>query len=175
MSRFVLRFISTEADLIDGLEAKRSARTHMPRWARAAAAGIGFVWVVAALRMLATAPTPRRSFLLYDWLLVGVALIWGFALKPILDAWAVHRRAGPSENVELDFRDDGILVTVDGAVVSSPSWKDLCTFLPASKGILFRFADGWEPWLPDRVFSSGEKADFVSFVKERLGRDDAAA
>ena len=138
-------------------------------WARAGVAGLGLMWLFAAILVIATREPTRPVWLPLVWLALGVFLCWKFVLQPRLIVRSMIRNNPASVDVEITFGDAGIDLIAHGMGEHHRSWSELVMVEPTAKGIVFAFYDTPLHWLPNRVFAKpSDRENFVRYVSARL-------
>jgi hypothetical protein len=171
---FTFELTSTHRDLIDGLDADRTARTGMRWWARAGVAGMGLLWLFGSLVVMLRDKPARPSWLPFVWLLLGSLITWQFIVQPRLAAWSIRRKNVAAQHVKLVFDASGISATIAGEGDFHRPWRELEVFHVAKKGIMFGFEGSPLHWLPNRVFTDAAQRDaFIEYVTQTLDQISA--
>jgi hypothetical protein len=171
-SMYKYQFVSTIADLLDAEEAERTLKSMRAsfRWLVAI---LGVVWLAIGIIAFDFNDPIWRPIV---WMLIGVLLVYFFAVKPYSKRRRIRRSNAPKEDLTLDFGDDCIKLIIGSIGVVTRKWEEFGDFADTKKGILFYFNDGIVNWLPNRVFANGnEKSNFIEFLNSHKPQEISRA
>lgn len=173
---FAYTFTSTHRDLIDSYEAYHTARTRMRGWLRGIFISFAFLWLLAAVMVLAAGSSVETWWEPVVWLGIPLVILYLFLVKPYVAKHHILRSNPPVQDVGLTFTDSGLDVLVAGVLRYQRSWSDFAQVITAPKGIVMIFTDGSAHWLPNRVFKDPqERVALAEYIMTSRGLNDRAA
>lgn len=164
-----IAFTSTVDDLIQAFEADRTAMSRMSRWVRWLIVGMGCLWLLGAAAFYTGHLKNREWWLPIIWLFLGVSILWYNAVKPFLQRRHIRNSNAASQDLKLEFKQDGIHIEAPGTGEFDRTWNELDGATNCDEGILVYYTDGTVAWLPRRVFPNDDvKTALHAFLVDRM-------
>ena len=146
-----ISFTSTREDLVQAFEAERTAVTGMRRGVRWGIIGMGWMWLLGGVVFW---HHTRQWWLPLIWLALGVSILWCNVARPFMKRRHIRKTAAASQELTLEFKDDGIHIEAPGVGTFDRTWEELDGTRNCDEGLLVYFTDGTVDWLPRRVFTN---------------------
>ena len=164
-----IKFTSTREDLVQAFETERRAVSGMRRWVRWLIVAMGCAWLLGAVAFFTGYLKDRQWWLPFIWLALGVSILWSNVARPFMKRQHIRKTATASQELELEFKDDGIHIEAPGVGVFDRTWEELDGARNCDEGLLVYFTDGTVDWLPRRVFpNDAVKAALHAFLLEQI-------
>ena len=171
-----INFTSTREDLVQAFETERTAVSGMRRWVRWLIVAMGCAWLLGAAAFFTGHLKDRQWWLPIIWLVLGVSILWSNVVRPFMKRRHIRETAASSQELKLEFTQDGIHIEAPGAGVFDRTWDELDGVRSCDEGMLVYFTDGSVDWLPRRVFpDDATKNALHAFLLQRMEQISAEA
>jgi hypothetical protein len=118
----------------------------------------------------------RQWWLPIIWLVLGVSILWSNVVRPFMKRRHIRETAASSQELKLEFTQDGIHIEAPGAGVFDRTWDELDGVRSCDEGMLVYFTDGSVDWMPRRVFpDDATKNALHAFLLQRMEQISAEA